>query len=201
MRKGILFVISGPSGAGKGTVLKEVFKTVTDLEYSVSATTRAPRNQEKEGVNYFFKTREEFDKMVKNGDMLEYIEKFGNKYGTIKSYIESALERGRDIILEIETLGAEQVRKAGLNPVYIFLTPSSVTELIRRLKSRNTETVDWQQRRVEIGRDELQCAYNYDYLVINDDLQKAVTALIAIIRAERQKVAVNIDKIQQIIDK
>jgi guanylate kinase len=201
MRKGILFVISGPSGAGKGTVLKEVFKTITDLEYSVSATTRAPRNQEKEGVNYFFKTHEEFDKMVENGEMLEYVEKFGNKYGTIKKYIDNALNEGRDIILEIETIGGELIRKTDLKPVFIFLTPSSVTEIIRRLKERNSETTDWQQKRADIGRDELRCAYSYDYLIINDDLQEAVDSLIAVVRAERLKVARTKDKIQQIIDK
>lgn len=201
MRKGILFVISGPSGAGKGTVLKEVFKTITDLEYSVSATTRAPRNQEKDGVNYFFKTHQEFDKMVANGEMLEHVEKFGNKYGTIKSYIENALNGGRDIILEIETIGAEQIRKTDLEPVFIFLTPSSVTEVIRRLKMRNSETTDWQQKRADIGRDELRCAYSYDYLVINDDLQEAIDGLISIVRAERLKISRTQEKIQQIIEK
>lgn len=201
MRKGILFVISGPSGAGKGTVLKEVFKTITDLEYSVSATTRAPRNQEKDGINYFFKTHQEFDRMVANGEMLEHVEKFGNKYGTIKSYIENALKNGRDIILEIETIGAEQIRKTDLEPVFIFLTPSSVTEVIRRLKMRNSETTDWQQKRADIGRDELRCAYSYDYLVINDDLQEAVNGIIAIVRAERLKISRTQDKIQQIIEK
>ncbi len=201
MRKGILFVISGPSGAGKGTVLKEVFKTITDLEYSVSATTRAPRNQEKEGINYFFRTNEEFDKMLENGEMLEHVEKFGNKYGTIKSYIENALTSGRDIILEIETIGAEQIRKTDLKPVFIFLTPSSVTEVIRRLKMRNSETTDWQQKRADIGRDELRCAYSYDYLVINDDLDEAVDGLIAIVRAERLKISRTQENIQKIVEK
>ncbi|HHU43581.1 MAG: guanylate kinase [Bacillota bacterium] len=201
MRKGILFVISGPSGAGKGTVLKEVFKKVKDLTYSVSATTRKPRHEEKEGINYFFKTDEEFDQMIKNGEMLEYVNKYGSRYGTIKSYIEKVLNEGKDIILEIETIGAQKVKKTRLEPVSIFLTPSKLDILTDRLKYRNTESPDWQQRRLQIGIEEMMSAYDYDYLVINDDLENAVDEVVAIIKAERLKVKNNKDLIDRIINK
>lgn len=200
MRKGILFVFTGPSGAGKGTVLKEVFKYVDDLEYSISATTREPRNGEKPDKDYHFISNEEFDKMIKNDEMLEYIEKFGNRYGTIKHYIETTLEKGKDIILEIETTGAEKVRSTDFKAVYIFLTPSSICKLVERLRVRNTETEAWQTKRIDIGRQELKCAYKYDYLVINDHLDSAVKDLLAIIQAERCKVAVNEQKIKEIIE-
>lgn len=200
MRKGILFVLSGPSGAGKGTVLKEVFKELNDLEYSVSATTRKPREDEKEGKNYYFKTDAEFNKMISSGEMLEYVEKYGNRYGTIKSHISKKLNEGKDIILEIETIGAENVRKTDLKQVSIFLTPSSIKELHYRLNIRNTETKRCQDQRLCLGKDEIKCAYNYDYIVINDDLHKAVAQVIAIIKAERCKVKVNINTINKIIE-
>lgn len=200
MRKGILFVLSGPSGAGKGTVLKKVFKKVKDLEYSVSATTRKPREGEKEGKNYYFKTDEEFDQMIDCGEMLEHIEKYGNRYGTIKSHINKVLNEGRDIILEIETIGAEKVRQTGFEQVSIFLTPSSFKELYARLNVRNTETKDWQIERLNLGKEELQCAYNYDYIVINDDLHKAIDEVAAIITAERCKVNRNKITIKNIIE-
>lgn len=199
MRKGILFVLSGPSGAGKGTVLKKVFKKIGDLEYSVSATTRLPRAGEKEAKNYYFKTDVEFDQMIACGEMLEYIEKYGNRYGTIKSHIQKVINQGRDIILEIETIGAEKVRQTGLNQVSIFLTPSSYQELNSRLNVRNTETKDRQQERLKLGKEEIKCAYNYDYIVINDDLHKAVEDLAAIIIAERCKIDRNNDIIKNII--
>lgn len=200
MRKGILFVFSGPSGAGKGTVLKEVFKQIEDLEYSTSATTREVRKGEEHGKDYNFITDEEFDKKIRDGEMLEYISKYGNRYGTIKSTIEQTLKKGKDIVLEIETTGAEKVRSTNFKAVYIFLTPSSICKLVERLRVRNTETEDWQNHRIEIGREEIKCAYKYDYIVINDHIETAVKDLLAIIHAERCKVAINQHKIKTIIE-
>ncbi|MGI6133613.1 MAG: guanylate kinase [Christensenellales bacterium] len=199
MAKGILFVLSGPSGAGKGTALKKVFKKLDNLEYSVSATTRKPRKGEIEGKNYFFKTDEEFNSMLQNGELLEHVEKYGNRYGTVKSFIEEALNKGKDIILEIETVGAEKIKNMDFEQVRIFLTPSSIADLIYRLSARNTETEDWRAERLRLGKEELKCAYDYDYIVVNDDLHKAVEELVAIITAERCRVKRNLQKIKNIL--
>ncbi|HHT83528.1 MAG TPA: guanylate kinase [Clostridiales bacterium] len=199
MAKGILFVLSGPSGAGKGTALKKVFKKLDNLEYSVSATTRKPRKGEIEGKNYFFKTDEEFNSMLQNGELLEHVEKYGNRYGTVKSFIEEALNKGKDVILEIETVGAEKIKNMDFEQVRIFLTPSSIADLIYRLSARNTETEDWRAERLRLGKEELKCAYDYDYIVVNDDLHKAVEELVAIITAERCRVKRNLQKIKNIL--
>lgn len=199
MAKGILFVLSGPSGAGKGTALKKVLKKLDNLEYSVSATTRKPRKGEIEGKNYFFKTDEEFNSMLQNGELLEHVEKYGNRYGTVKSFIEEALNKGKDIILEIETVGAEKIKNMDFEQVRIFLTPSSIADLIYRLSARNTETEDWRAERLRLGKEELKCAYDYDYIVVNDDLHKAVEELVAIITAERCRVKRNLQKIKNIL--
>lgn len=200
MRKGILFVLSGPSGAGKGTVLNKVFDSINDLEYSVSATTRRPRNGEEEGKDYFFVSDSQFDEMINKGEMLEHIQKYGNRYGTLKSYVTERLKQGKDIILEIETIGAEEINKTSqFEQVSIFLTPSSYSELNTRLNERNTETKDWQLKRLHLGKEELKCVYNYDYIVINDDLHTAVNDIISIITAERCKVDRNNNLIKKII--
>ena len=127
MERGILFVFSGPSGTGKGTVLEEVFKTVKNLHYSVSATTRAPRNGEVHGVNYYFIDDAEFDRMIASGEMLEYVEKFTNRYGTPKKAVEKLLSEGNDVILEIETIGAENVRRQMPECVSIFIAPTIIS--------------------------------------------------------------------------
>ncbi len=200
MRSGILFVLSGPSGAGKGTVLRKVFEKIDKLEYSISATTREPREGEKDGESYFFVTNEAFDEMINSGQMLEYIQKYGNRYGTIKSYVNDRLAHGKDIILEIETIGAEKVRtQTQFEQVSIFLTPSSINELYARLNERNTETKDWQQKRLALGKKEIKCIKNYDYIVINDDLDKAVNDIVSIITAERCRINRNDNLIKNII--
>ena len=200
MERGILFVFSGPSGTGKGTVLAEVFKTVDNLHYSVSATTRAPRPGEVDGVNYFFVSNEKFDEMLSKGELLEYVEKFTNRYGTPKGYVDKLLSEGKDVILEIETIGAENVRKAMPEAVSIFIAPPSLSELWARLTGRNTDSKKIEKLRFETSRGEIECAYNYDYVVINDEVESCTKKVLAIIDAERCKVARNKSVIDAILN-
>ncbi len=198
-RNGILFVISGPSGTGKGTVLKEVFKNIGNLHYSVSATTREPRNGEKEGINYFFISKDKFDKMIADGEMLEYVTKFTNWYGTPKIAVEDKLNNGQDVILEIETIGANKVQQTMKECISIFIAPPSLKELWERLDGRNTEVENTKRVRFETSREELLSAYNYDYVVINDVVSDCAKKVVNIIEAERCKVIRNKDAIQKIL--
>lgn len=200
MSRGILFVFSGPSGTGKGTVLKEVFKTIKNLHYSVSATTRAPRRGELEGVNYYFIGNDEFDKMIADGEMLEYVAKFTNRYGTPKKTVETMLNNGMDVILEIETIGAENVRRLMPECVSIFIAPPSLTELWARLKGRNTDSDNIEKLRFETSREEIMSAYNYDYIVINDKVTRCARQVVEIIEAERNKVERNKHLIEKILN-
>lgn len=184
-RKGILFVISGPSGAGKGTVLRRVLEQETGLAVSVSATTRAPRAGEIDGIHYHFKTQEEFDRMIENHEFLEYVAKFHNKYGTPKAQVLKMLDEGTDVILEIETIGAAKVRKEFPKAVLVFVTPSSYNELEKRLDRRGTEEEAVKAMRLKIAKTEYKSMKYYNYIAINDDLDRCVDTVSAIIRAER----------------
>lgn len=184
-RKGILFVISGPSGAGKGTVLRRVLEQETGLAVSVSATTRAPRAGEIDGIHYHFKTQEEFDRMIENHEFLEYVAKFHNKYGTPKAQVLKMLDEGTDVILEIETIGAAKVRKEFPKAVLVFVTPSSYSELEKRLDRRGTEEEAVKAMRLKIAKIEYKSMKYYNYIAINDDLDRCVDTVSAIIRAER----------------
>lgn len=199
MKKGILFVVSGPSGAGKGTVMGEVFKRIDDLNFSVSATTRAPRNGERDGVNYRFVTNEEFDRMIAEGEMLEFIEKFTNRYGTPKFAVESLLNQGKDVLLEIETTGAGNVKRLMPECVSIFIAPPSLSALWDRLSGRMTESEEERQLRFNVSKEEIECARHYDYIVINDEVNLCAERIIGIIEAERSKVFRNEDIINQIL--
>lgn len=198
MTRGILFVISGPSGTGKGTVLKEVFKNIKNVHYSVSATTREPRNGEIEGVNYFFIGQENFDKMVANGEMLEYVSKFTNSYGTPKKAVEDMLSRGEDVILEIETIGSINIQNT-MECTSIFIAPPSLKALWERLDRRNTEIESKKRVRFETSREELLSSFNYDYLVINDVVSECAKKIVNIIESERCKVSRNKDVIEKIL--
>ncbi len=200
MKKGILFVVSGPSGAGKGTVMGEVFKRIDDLNFSVSATTRAPRNGERDGVNYRFVTNEEFDRMIAEGEMLEFIEKFTNRYGTPKFAVESLLNQGKDVLLEIETTGASNVKRLMPECVSIFIAPPSLSALWDRLSGRMTESEEERQLRFNVSKEEIECARHYDYIVINDEVSLCAERIIGIIEAERSKVFRNEDIINQILN-
>ncbi len=199
MRRGILFVLSGPSGAGKGTILKEVLQQLDDLAFSVSATTRAPRVGEIDGVSYFFKTNEEFDKLIAEDAFLERVEKFGNRYGTLRSHVEELLNKGTDVIFDIETIGAQNVKRLLPESVLMFVTPSDPSVLESRLVGRGTEEAGNRTDRLATGKDELKCINNYDYIIVNDDVDVAVETALAVIKAERSKTARNAEFIQKFL--
>ena len=185
MSKGILIVVSAPAGCGKDTILEQALKANDNLFYSVSATSRAMRPGETDGVSYFFKTREQFGEMIKNGELLEYTEYVGNYYGTPKKAVSDMLEAGKDVILKIEIEGAANVKKMFPDCTMVFILPPSFAELDRRLHKRGTETDDVIKQRLETARKELEFAENYDYLVTNAALEDAVSDFLAIVRAEK----------------
>lgn len=180
-KTGKLFVISGSSGVGKGTLLKELLSKRSDLKLSVSATTRNPRPGEVDGVNYFFMTREQFKADVQNGDFLEWAEFNGNFYGTKGEYVKKTLAKGRNLILEIETKGALQAKQKLPDAILIFILPPSLEELEHRLRGRNTEDETTIQGRLHEAFREIECSKNYDYRIVNDDLKKALNELESII--------------------
>lgn len=186
-KKGLLLILSGPSGCGKGTVLKELLAAEPNIFYSVSATTRAPRPGEEDGVNYFFLSKEEFDREVSQDGMLEYACYCGNCYGTPKKPVFDRLERGEHVILEIEVQGAKQVMESCTEAVSIFIMPPSLAELERRLVDRQTEDEETVKRRLAAAVDEMNLAKDYDYVVVNDKVSEAVKDIAAIIRAEQNR--------------
>lgn len=181
---GILFVLSGPSGVGKGTVRKRLFEEETDLEYSISMTTREKRPREKEGVDYFYRTKEEFERMIANDELLEYAKYVNNYYGTPRAFVEETLAKGKDVFLEIEVQGAMQVKKNFPEGVFIFLFPPSLDELKYRIESRGTETEELVINRLKEARKEIEMMHFYDYVVVNDDVDQAVERIKAIIQSE-----------------
>lgn len=187
--KGKIFVISGPSGAGKSTVIDRVMRGRKDLAFSVSATTRHPRAGETDGVNYFFVNTSRFAAMIESGELLEYAQYAGNFYGTPKAAVMDLLEKGISVILDIEVQGALQVKSKLPEAVLVFLTPPSFAELERRLHGRKQDSEDKIRDRLEIARKELKYIDNYDYLVINDDVDSAADDIKAIITAEKCKTA------------
>lgn len=182
MSKGNLVILSGPSGTGKGTVLEQVFKILPHLVYSVSATSRDPRDGEQDGVQYHFITREEFETRVQRNEMLEYAEYCNNYYGTPAPFIREQRELGKTVILEIEPCGAMQVMKKCPDAVSIFILPPSMEELERRLTDRGTEPPDVVARRIERARQEIEQAHLYNYQVVNDKLDVAVEEVVNIIK-------------------
>lgn len=188
-QRGLLIVLSGPSGVGKGTVRKAIFEEEgIDFQYSISATTRSPRKGEVDGEDYFFVTREQFEERINNGDMLEYAQYVNNYYGTPKSFIDQTLASGRDVFLEIDVQGALQVKSKMPEGIYIFVTPPDLTNLRSRLVGRGTDSSEVIEKRVAAARDELKMMINYDYAVENDVVSRAVDRIKAIITAERLRV-------------
>ncbi len=183
MAKGMTFIIAGPSGVGKGSVIKKVFESGRKLYFSVSATTRAPRPGERDGMDYHFISCEQFQSWIAEGAFLEHAEFVGNCYGTPKRYVDEAMDRGEDVILDIEVQGAEQIHRLRPEAVRIFLAPPSWTELRRRLTGRGTESEEKVEKRLQRSREEFQVARDYDYLVVNDDLEQAAAEVLAIIAA------------------
>ncbi|ATP39295.1 guanylate kinase [Solibacillus sp. R5-41] len=184
-RRGLLIVLSGPSGVGKGTVRKELFlQPDTNYEYSISMTTRNPREGEVDGVDYFFRTREQFEELITQGGLLEHAEFVSNYYGTPLAYVKETLEAGRDVFLEIEVQGAAQIREKAPDALFIFLAPPSISELEQRLVGRGTETEEVIARRIATAREEVEMMSLYDYVVENDQVQNACDKINAIIVAE-----------------
>ena len=184
-KKGQLIVVSGPSGVGKGTLLAQYLASRDKIAYSVSATTRAPRPGEQHGVQYYFLSREEFEQTAQNGGMLEYASYNGNYYGTPRQPVEEQRQQGNDVILEIEVQGALQVKKSCPDALLIFIAPPSFEELANRLTGRQTEDAKTVENRLNIARKELQCAQEYDYIIVNDTVEQAVERLTQIICANR----------------
>lgn len=184
MSQGLKIVLSGPSGSGKGTIVKELIKD-EQFRLSISATTRSPRQGEEEGVHYFFKTREAFESMIAENELLEYAEFCGNYYGTPKAFIEDSVKNGKDVILEIEVEGAMQIKEIYPEAVFIFVVPPSLDELENRLVGRNTETREVIDRRLGRAKEELALYKQYDYVVVNDRLVEAIEEIQCIVRAEK----------------
>ena len=186
--KGLLVVISGPSGAGKGTLCKVLLERNKELKLSVSCTTRSPRAAEREGINYFFITKDKFDEMKEKDEFLEYAEVYGNYYGTPMSYVNKVLEEGKDVILEIDIQGALKVKNKYPDGVFIFIMPPTMDELKNRIKKRGSETEESLLRRFKAAFEELNYISSYNYVVINDIIDSAVNKLESIISAERCRV-------------
>lgn len=184
---GLLLVLSGPSGVGKGTVCKALRERMPNLIYSVSATTRSPRAGEAEGVNYFFKSKEEFLDMIENDELLEWAEYVGNYYGTPRKFVEETLASGRDVILEIEVQGALQVKEKFPQGIFLFLAPPDLEELQNRIVGRGTETEESIQSRMQVAKAEIELMDKYDYVVVNDVIECACAKIDAIITAEHLK--------------
>ena len=186
--RGLLIVISGPSGAGKGTICKSFLERNTEVAISVSATTRSPRNGEVEGVNYYFMSKEDFKKKIMDNDFLEYAEVYDNFYGTPKSNVEELLESGKDVILEIDIQGALKVKENTEEGVFIFILPPSMEELKARIIKRGSETPESLMKRFKSAYKEINFISRYNYAVVNDEVETAVEKLEAIINAEKCRV-------------
>ena len=187
--RGLLIVFSGPSGVGKGTVRQEIFSTPDHkFEYSVSMTTRAQRPGEVDGKDYFFRSREEFEELIRKGQMLEYAEYVGNYYGTPLTYVNETLDKGVDVFLEIEVQGALQVKKKVPDAVFIFLTPPDLNELQERLVGRGTDSEEVIAQRIERAREEIALMREYDYAIVNDEVPLAAERVKRVIEAEHFRV-------------
>lgn len=185
--RGILIVVSGFSGAGKGTITREVIKRSDNFALSISATTRAPRDGEQEGVHYFYKSREEFERMIADNELLEYAVYQGNYYGTPKAYVLQQLAEGRDVILEIEVQGASKIKAQVPECVRIFVAPPSAEELKKRLTGRGTENQEQILGRMKRAVEEAPYMPFYDHILINDELDKAIEAFERIVQSEHMK--------------
>lgn len=198
MKRGTFFVLSGPSGSGKGTVLKEVLRKSDRIVYSVSATSRRPRAGEVDGINYYFKSREEFETLIKADAFIEYTETYGNYYGTLKSEVEKAIENGKNIILEIDPVGARNVRAHYPDAVLMFLVAPDLEVLSSRLSGRGSESAETFKIRHDAALSEMENATLYDYVVVNDFVERAADDILAIIRAENLRTKNSIEILSRI---
>ena len=201
VERGLLIVLSGPSGVGKGTVRKAIFDSeANDFQYSISMTTRKKRIGEVEGVDYYFREREEFEQLIASGEMLEYAEYVGNYDGTPLSYVQKTLDQGKDVFLEIEVQGAQQVKEKVPDGVFIFLTPPDLAELRSRITGRGTDAPDVIDERMRIAREEIEMMALYDYAVVNDEVPLAVKRIKEIIASEHFRVERVIGKYRKMLE-
>ncbi len=199
MKEGLLIVVSGPSGVGKGTVCRTLLKEVPQLQVSVSMTTRSPRKGEVEGRSYFFTDRDNFLRLTEESAFLEWAEIYGDFYGTPRSFIENQRKQGKDVILEIDTQGARQVKETYREGVFIFLLPPSFDDLKGRIIKRGTEKAEIMNKRLNFAYEELQNLDIYDYVVLNDRVLKATSNIVSILEAEKLKVKRNEKLIEKVL--
>ncbi len=197
-RRGILVVVSGFSGVGKGTLMKRLTEKYSQYALSVSATTRAPRKGEVDGREYFFRTKEEFEELIRNDMLIEHAEFCDNYYGTPREYVEDQMSQGRDVILEIETQGARQVCRQYPDALTLFIMPPDARTLLDRLKSRGSETEDKMESRLACAVREADCVEQYDYMIVNDDLEESVDQMHGLIESQHWLVSRNRDFAEQI---
>ncbi len=201
MNKGLVFIVSGPSGSGKDTILTKLFAKCPEIKFSISSITRNMRENEKEGEKYNFISREKFEQMIKADELLEYNEYVGNYYGTPKNPVISATEKGDDIIIEVDVNGAQSIRNKLPDAVSIFIMPPSFKELKNRLSGRGTETAEVIEKRLGSALDEIKRATEYDYIVVNDDLDIAVDDIIKIIKSNHLKLKSQKHIIDEVLEK
>ena len=197
-REGLLVVVSGPSGTGKGTLLNNIKQRENNVKFSVSATTRVPRSGELDGVNYFFKTHEEFDRMIQNNELVEWVKYCDNYYGTPKKYVEEIIKSGSDCFLEIEVEGAINIKAIYPDCITIFILPPSFEELRRRIEGRGTEKPEVIDKRMKKALKEMNFVDRYDYVVVNGEIETAVNSIISILEAEKLKFKRNINVLESI---
>ncbi len=197
--EGLLIIISGPSGAGKGTIYNEVIARRPNIKKSISVTTRNPRPNETEGVHYYFRTIEQYQEMIAKGEFLETASVYCNYYGTPKAPVLKMLAEGNDVMFEIDTLGAEQIKRKYPKSVAIFIMPPSFEILEQRLRGRGTESEEAVVRRLSFARGELSKYKMFDYIVFNDDLEKSINNVLSIIDSEKSKIARNESKIKNLL--
>ena len=197
--KGILIIVSGPSGSGKGSICSELNNKRIDIEISISATSRNPRKNDVEGKSYYFRTTEQFEEMIRNDELLEWVKYCDNYYGTPRKSIDEKLNEGKNVILEIEVVGALSVKDRYPDSVLIFILPPSYDELIERLRTRGTEDDTVIRKRITKAIEEINAIEKYDYLVINDTVSNAAIQIEAILDAEKNRAYRNIEKIKYFI--
>lgn len=199
-QSGILFVVSSPSGGGKGTLIQRVLKRLPNLSYSVSYTTRKPRAGESDGSQYFFVTREQFSQMIERNEFLEWANVHGHLYGTSREQVSRDVSSGRDIVLEVDVQGAASIRKLVDDAVSVFILPPSLNVLRQRLVARGTDSTDELEVRLRNAPQELKAYKTFDYAIINDDADRAAEQLIAIIEAERTRLSRQQDRIRRVVE-
>ncbi|HOQ75834.1 MAG TPA: guanylate kinase [Thermoclostridium sp.] len=201
MKSGLLIVMSGPAGVGKGSVIRRAMELDDSIAPSVSATSRKPRPGEIDGVHYFFKTREQFEAMIEEQRLVEWVEYCGNYYGTPKEYVTRELEKGKNIILEIEVEGSMKIKEMFRDSILCFIVPPSFGELERRLRGRKTEDEETIRKRLERAIEEFKYIPQYDYVVLNDSIEEAARRFVSIIHAERMRSFRNLDIIDRLTGK